>query len=141
MTSQYLPPDAQAETVAAPVEPALVACPNPWCRGVGPQVFHVRNGLLAVICGCDFHGPECDTRAAAIAAWNRRTPDPLLVQALEALRGMVGGTCPDCKGWGEVAYFGEMVRCKCNGDYRHQPGAASRATAAAILAQAKERGL
>lgn len=68
-------------------------------------------------------------------------PDPLLVQALEALRGLIGGTCPDCKGWSEVAYFGEMVRCKCGGNYRHQPSDNARAKAAAILAQAKERGL
>ncbi len=133
MTSQYLPPDAQAETVAAPVENSAqpvqsaaaqaCCCSSEICRSQGCQIVAAAAGNVQN------------------ASPSALTPDPLLVQALEALRGMVGGTCPDCKGWGEVAYFGEMVRCKCNGDYRHQPGAASRATAAAILAQAKERGL
>lgn len=98
----------------------VAPCPNPWCKaGVGPQVFHLRNGRLAVICGCDFHGPECDTRADAIAAWNTRTPDPLLVPALEALRELDSAWCHN------------SVGMPCNLHVR----------LIAILAQAQERGL
>lgn len=33
---------------------------------------------------------------------------------VERLRG---GKCPECNGWGEVAYMGEMVGCTCLGKY------------------------
>lgn len=35
----------------------------------------------------------------------------------EMVGRLKGGKCPACQGWGEVAYFGEMVGCKCRGQY------------------------
>ncbi|WP_428968241.1 hypothetical protein ACQR50_10315 [Sphingomonas sp. Xoc002] len=34
--------------------------------------FVKRDGSVAVICGCDFHGPAMESRDDAIAAWNTR---------------------------------------------------------------------
>lgn len=53
---------------------SLQSCPNPWCGGVGPMPFALRDHKWAVICGCDFHGPTRDDREAAITAWNTRAP-------------------------------------------------------------------
>lgn len=60
------------------------------------------------------------------------------VEALvEALGGLLGGTCPACKGWGEVSYFGEMVGCACGGKYQHAPTASQVSKALAALSLAK----
>ncbi|MDR6511510.1 hypothetical protein J2792_002382 [Novosphingobium capsulatum] len=111
MTSQYLPPNAQAETVAAPVE--LLPCP--FCKGSILRFVQPCSGAgLGIMC-LDCHTTQ-DTRgteAVAIAAWNTRTPDPLLVPALEALRKVDELTAGNSN-WDDVR---------------------------AILAQAKERGL
>lgn len=56
----------------------------------------------------------------------------------EALRALVGGKCPECKGWGEIAYCGELVRCKCDGKYRHIPSEQALENARSILARIGE---
>jgi hypothetical protein len=45
-----------------------------------------------------------------------------------------GGKCPQCQGWGEVAYFGEMVGCTCLGRYEAPISMATRVEAAAEIA-------
>ena len=74
-------------------------------------------------CGCDCPCPKAavsyvreDIAKAAEAASKARE-----AALVEALGWFVGGDCPACKGWGEVAYFGEMVACKCNGQYLPTP--------------------
>jgi len=59
----------------------LKPCPNPWCDYNEPRVKKAvqRNGdhtLHFVQCECDIESPYAPTEAEAIAAWNRRTPDP-----------------------------------------------------------------
>lgn len=44
-----------------------------------------------------------------------------------------GGKCPRCKGWGEVAYCGEMVSCECRGKYEAPISMKGRREAAAML--------
>lgn len=56
---------------------ALLPCPNPWCKSaVPPMPFINRESSVAVICGCDFHGPAMASRDEAITAWNTRTTPP-----------------------------------------------------------------
>lgn len=38
--------------------------------------FINRDSSVAVICGCDFHGPAMASRDEAIAAWNTRATPP-----------------------------------------------------------------
>lgn len=46
---------------------------------------------------------------------------------VERLRG---GKCPECNGWGEVAYMGEMVGCTCLGKYEASVSVKDRTEAA-----------
>ena len=56
---------------------ALLPCPNPWCESAVPLMpFTKRDSSVAVICGCDFHGPAMASRDEAVTAWNTRTTPP-----------------------------------------------------------------
>ena len=50
-----------------------------------------------------------------------------------------GGKCPQCQGWGEVAYFGEMVGCTCLGRYEAPISMATRVEAADEIASLRAR--
>lgn len=57
----------------------------------------------------------------------------------ELVKRLRGGECPQCRGFGEVAYFGELVRCACQGKYEALISMDHRKAAAdALEAQAKE---
>jgi len=49
--------------------------------------FVIRDGVMfrAMCPVCGAHGPEEENEGNAIAAWNRRAPDPRLAKAREAL--------------------------------------------------------
>lgn len=64
-------------------------------------------------------------------------PKAEVAELVEALGAFVGGKCPECKGWGEVAYFGEMVSCKCSGQYLPTPSHEKVAKARALIARHK----
>ncbi len=112
MTSQYLPPDAQAETVAAPVENSAqpvqsaaaqaCCCSSEICRSQGCQIVAAAAGNVQN------------------ASPSALTPDPLLVQAVNAIRRLTRAL---------EHHQGTTV---------FQVGMEQ---ARAILAQAKERGL
>lgn len=105
MTSRYLPPDAQAETVAAPVQSAtaqVCACSSEICRSQGCQIA------------------ASAARNVQSASAPTLTPDPLLVQAVNAIRRLTRAL---------EHHQGTTV---------FQVGMEQ---ARAILAQAKERGL
>lgn len=36
---------------------------------------------------------------------------------MDIVERLLGGKCPVCKGWAEVRDFGEVVSCKCRGEY------------------------
>lgn len=58
---------------------------------------------------------------------------------MDIVERLGAGKCPECSGWGEVAHFGEMVACKCNGRYERPISMEARAEAAeTILALRKE---
>lgn len=48
----------------------------PFCGKPGGLYQDIT--LYTVLCNCQSHGPWHRTREGAIAAWNRRAPDPLL---------------------------------------------------------------
>jgi|GEM_PF-5802619 len=60
---------------------ALKPCPNPWCEAqeregdFSPQLRLHHHGNYRVVCSsCILEGPLRQTKEAAIAAWNTRTP-------------------------------------------------------------------
>lgn len=58
---------------------------------------------------------------------------------MDVVERLGAGKCPECSGWGEVAHFGEMVACKCNGRYERPISMEERAEAAeTILALRQE---
>lgn len=109
------------------IEMAIGECPSPEFK----SVCHVQ---CTITDDEDFVLTDEDRANAAHLAlcWNMH---PDLVEALE---GLLGGKCPECKGWGEIAYFGEMVGCRCNDDYRHVPTEAQISFARALLARSQE---
>ncbi|SEJ16115.1 Restriction alleviation protein Lar [Sphingomonas sp. OV641] len=55
----------------------LKPCPNPWCEQSDPVVGERRDVWrakrpLRVQCQCGMAGPDADTEAGAITAWNTR---------------------------------------------------------------------
>lgn len=64
--------------------------PCPFCGGEAKVLSGVPDGVFVQhICGwegfaSEMFGYRCSTEAEAIVAWNRRSPDPALVKALEA---------------------------------------------------------
>ena len=88
------------------------------------------DGIIASVDAGDYSVGKDEGRANA----HQIAASPALYDALEA---MVGGKCPKCKGWGEIAYYGELVRCDCNGQYRHSPTDADIAAARDALALAR----
>lgn len=73
------------------IEAALLPCP--WCGGAAREQENGRTPSLyrEVVCdACDFCGPSHDTRAEAIAAWNRRPA----ITAYEAAKGGGVGVKP-----------------------------------------------
>ena len=67
--------------------------------------------------------------------------DPKMVTAapelFEALEAIVVPKCRECRGWGEVAYLGEMVPCKCRGQYLPILDPSKFAAARAAIAKAR----
>ena len=59
-----------------------------------------------------------------------------MTDLIERLRG---GKCPECAGWGEVAYFGEMVGCTCLGRYETPISMETRTEAADEIAALRAR--
>jgi hypothetical protein len=55
-------------------------------------------------------------------------------QDIESLaKRLEGGKCPKCKGWGEIAYCGEMVQCVCFGRYEAPISMTARLEAAFLI--------
>lgn len=116
----------------------------PW-RADGPNVFAGDTCQATLIANTnqfsDHFASTAGTNAAYIVHACNTLPalqahaDALVLE----LEGMLGGKCPECKGWGEVAYFGEMVSCKCRSRYRHDPSDERRASARQALTAYRER--
>lgn len=62
----------------------LLPCPNPWCGGY-MHVTERRAHLWRVRCGCGVQADYAATEAEAIAAWNKRTPDPTMAEVIGEL--------------------------------------------------------
>jgi hypothetical protein len=66
--------------MTTPTAPVLMACPaghpEPRMTGTPGSAYFGTHGAMRVECNwCSWIGPECDTEAEAIAAWNiRQTP-------------------------------------------------------------------
>ena len=55
-------------------------------------------------------------------------------QDIESLaKRLEGGKCPNCKGWGEIAYCGEMVQCGCFGRYEAPISMTTRLEVASLI--------
>lgn len=54
----------------------LKPCPNPWCYSVTAPVSIRGSGGWRVVCACGVYPPSHVLQDSAIAAWNRRSPDP-----------------------------------------------------------------
>lgn len=52
---------------------------------------------------------------------------------MDIVERLSAGKCPECSGWGEVAHFGEMVACKCNGRYERPISMEERTEAAETI--------
>lgn len=65
----------------------LKACPNPWCKENAPlvKVDRVRGEHYGVCGSCGLYGPYRRTEVDAIAAWNTRPAEQMLVEALRGL--------------------------------------------------------
>lgn len=78
---------------------------------------------------------DCAERAFA----RHRTRSDIRVSKLvSAAKAVLGCKCPQCNGWGEIAYFGEMVGCPCGGKFRHTPTEAEHNALRAALAAFQE---
>ena len=60
-------------------------------------------------------------------------------QTKALIEALLGGKCPKCRGWGEVAYFGELVQCGCFGKYEAPISMEKRREAADALQAQAER--
>lgn len=74
----------------------LKACPNPWCEAgeregdFRPQVQYSNFGMAFVACtSCTMAGPTRQHEYEAIAAWNTRTPNPVVAELVAALETAV----------------------------------------------------
>jgi Lar family restriction alleviation protein len=48
--------------------------PCPFCGGSNVSTYEVKGSYSTLCVGCGGEGPEEDSEAEAIAAWNRRSP-------------------------------------------------------------------
>ena len=83
--------------------------PCPFCGGKA-KVEKSRTLRGAVFIACrrgHSDGTLYASLSTAIAAWNTRTPDPLLAEALEALRAIV--TRWDTPAWKDAGPTGEVI--------------------------------
>ena len=132
-------PDPTGATVSAGQGEQLLPCP--FCGGEAEVIdLGNPNDDSYVHCTnrkCEVQQIARYTDAEAITAWNtrHRSADSELVEALELLAKFVSGTCPSCKGWGEVAYMGEMVACRCRGQYLPTPSHETIAKARDLIAR------
>ena len=72
---------------------ALKPCLNPWCNltYLSPSIViteKVFSGTMRsrVECLCGVKGPMCDTKEAAVAAWNTRSETPPYARLVSALK-------------------------------------------------------
>lgn len=73
------------------------------------NVVHYGSGGYAAECkGCEARGPLCDTKADAIAAWNRR-PDLTDEQVERAAKAMFDVPTPDGDHFGTIIYESDRI--------------------------------
>ena len=77
----------------APAPGTALPCPSPWhdeCEEIPAITIHHGDNYAFVGCSCFINGPLRGTEAEAIAAWNKRTPDPALAAENARLIALVG---------------------------------------------------
>lgn len=140
LVSEHVEPAPEAGVVGVPTVYAMVPIAAlKWLHGEGPDDDGIWFGDAERVTGSGSYWWRTVFRRMC-AASPPPPSDPVVQKLVEALKGMVGGKCPSCAGWGEVAYMGDMVSCECNSKYRYFPTDEQITAARAALALVGEVG-